>query len=277
MLKRLITHVCLTLGLSMLLLHLFQRHFIYFPTQSIPTLEKYHATDMRIVSFQTYDDVHLSSWYKPASHHQETVLILHGNAGHVGDRMPLARQFIQAGYGVLLLEYRGYGGNEGSPSELGLYWDGQAALHFLYQQGVKPNQVVLYGESLGTGVATELATEHPVCAVILQSPFTSLVDLARYHYPWILVSLRDPFNSLGRMKQIHSPILVLHGKRDQTVPFTEGVAIFNQANDPKKMVVFDEQNHNDLWRAPGFFEKIIHFLNAHGCVEARRTDNVVFL
>lgn len=254
---------CLSLIITVLLLYVFQRRLIYFPEQYTPVLQDYHATDMTVVTLKTKDNIELMSWYKPATNNQPTLLFLHGNAGHIGYRMPLIRQFLKAGFGVLLLEYRGYGGNKGSPTEQGLYADGQTALAFLYQQGMKPKQIILYGESLGTGIATKPAVENPIGCVILQSPFTSLASLSRFHYPWSMIKPWDQFNSLERMKQIHAPLLVLHGRRDQIVPFAEGLAIFNEANMPKEMLEFDKQNHNDLWDAREFSEKIIRFSREH--------------
>lgn len=254
---------CLSLIIIVLLLYVFQRRLIYFPEQYTPSLQDYHATDMTVLTLKTKDNIELMSWYKPATNNQPTLLFLHGNAGHIGYRVPLIRQFLKAGFGVLLLEYRGYGGNQGSPTEQGLYEDGQTALAFLYQQGIKPKQIILYGESLGTGIATKLAVENPIGCVILQSPFTSLVSLSRFHYPWNLFKPWDQFNSLERMKQIHAPLLVMHGKHDQIVPFVEGLAIFNEANAPKEMLEYDKQHHNDLWDAHEFSEKIIRFSREH--------------
>ena len=263
MLKQVIMVLSLLVCFCILLFYVFQRRLIYFPEHDTPTLQDYHATDMTLVTLQTNDNLQLTSWYKAAINNQSTLLFLHGNAGHIGYRMPLARQFINAGFGVFLLEYRGYGGNGGYPTEHGLYEDGRTALRFLYQQGVESKQVILYGESLGTGVATQLAVEYPVCAVILQSPFTSLVSLSQDHYPWLMIKPWDRFNSLEKMKKIHVPLLVLHGKQDQVVPFDDGLLLFNQANEPKKMVVFEDKNHNNLWGASGFFEEIIHFIHTH--------------
>lgn len=263
MLRQILSVLLPVLCITALLLYICQRQWIYFPAKQKPRLQDFHATDMSLVSIQTKDHLELSSWYKPAINNQATVLFLHGNAGHIGYRMPLARQFINAGFGILLLEYRGYGGNSGSPTEEGLYDDGFSALNYLYQQGVKPKQVILYGESLGTAVATKLAVDNVVCAVILQSPFTSLQDLSRFHYPWIMIKPWDRFNSLERIKQNHSPLLVLHGKEDRIVPFAEGLTIFNQANEPKKMLAFEHKDHNDLWTTPGFFDGIIHFVRDH--------------
>lgn len=260
MLKQILIILGLLFCFVTLLLYIFQRRLIYFPAQQIVKLQDYQATDMSVVVLHTKDNLELTSWYKPAIDNQPTLLFLHGNAGHIGYRMPLVRQFIKAGFGVFLLEYRGYGENKGTPSELGLYEDGRAAIQFLYQKGIKSEQIALYGESLGTAVATKLAVEYPVCAVVLQAPFTSLASLSKYHYSWIMIKPWDRFDSLERIKQIHAPLLVLHGKRDQVVPFDEGLRLFDQANEPKTMRAFDDRNHNDLWGARGFSEDVIRFV-----------------
>ncbi len=259
MLKTIFSTLLISAVVIILLSYIFQRHLIYFPDKHKPRLQDYNATDMCLVKLRTKDNIELSSWYKSAKQNQPTLLFLHGNAGNIGYRMPLIRKFIKAGFGVFLLEYRGYGGNKGSPTEQGLYEDGQTALTFLYKKGIKPQKIILYGESLGTGIATKLAAENPIACIILQSPFTSLANLARFHYPWSIIKPWDKYSSIKRMKQIHAPLLVVHGKKDNIVPFTEGLAIFNEANNPKDIFVFDEKNHNDLWDAHDFFEKIIKF------------------
>lgn len=246
-----------------LLMYVFQRHLIYFPDVHKPKPDKYDAKDMTVITLHTEDKIQLTAWYKPAADHKSTLLYLHGNAGHIGYRMPLVRQFIKAGLGVLLLEYRGYGGNAGKPTEKGLYKDARAAVNFLEQQGIKSSQLVMYGESLGSAVATKMAIEHPVCAVILLSPLTSLPSLARYHYPWILVKPWDRFDSLDRISKINAPLLIVHGKRDQVVPYQEGLILFNQAVEPKKMITFEQLDHHNMWSGNGFTASLIQFIEAH--------------
>lgn len=245
----------------MLVMYLFQRSFMYFPDNNLPLTKEFHAQDMQVVSL-IGDGLILHSWYKPAPLNRPTILYLHGNAGHIGYRMPLARNLINAGFGLFLLEYRGFGGNKGRSNEQGLYEDGRLALKFLQQQGVKISQVILYGESLGTAVATKLATEEPVCALILQTPFTSFVHLARYHYPWLPFKPWDRFDSLDRMSEIHSALLVLHGKNDLVVPYEQGLAIFESAKQPKKMISYENKGHNNLWDHQ-FFSDVIQFINEH--------------
>lgn len=246
-----------------LLMYVFQRHLIYFPSQERPILSHYQIKDMQVVHVQTHDGISLTSWYKPAQANQPTFLYLHGNAGNIGNRMLLAKQFIDVGFGLLLLEYRGYGGNKGQPTEQGLYEDGRAGLRFLHQQGIKPEQIVLYGESLGTGIATRLATENNVCAVVLQSPYTSLSNLAHYHYPWVWFNPWDKFDSLSRIDEINAPLLILHSKEDGIVPYSHGIQLFRQAREPKKMLSFDNVGHNDIWDATDFTKKISDFIKRH--------------
>ena len=255
--------IVLLLSILLVLTYSFQRQLIYFPNPQKPLLIDFEAGDMKDVSLHTKDNLTLNSWYKPAATNKPTVLFLHGNGGNIGYRMPIARQFINAGFGVLLLEYRGYGGNKGHPTEQGLYEDGETALHFLEQQGVSPAKLALYGESLGSGVATKLATKNSYCALILQSPFTSLTDTAHYHYPWLPLKPWDQYNSLDRIKSIHSPLLIMHGTDDHLVPYEEGLTLFNAGLQPKKMLTYKGYDHNNLPAANGFYHEIVGFIQQH--------------
>lgn len=254
--------------IMMLMMYFWQRHLIYFPSRETPNRLAFQAGQMQVVTLHTEDHLRLNAWYKPAESNQPTILHFHGNAGHIGFRMPLAHPLIASGFGVLLVEYRGYGGNEGSASEQGLYQDGRAAVQFLRSQGVPLNRMVFFGESLGTGIAVKLATEYPVCSVILQSPFTSLVDLARYHHPWIFLKPWDRFESLARIQAIQAPLLILHGKQDEIVPYAQGALLFKQAREPKKMKSFPGAGHNNLWGQPGFIQEILTFMDAY-CQESQ--------
>ncbi len=253
---------CSILIIITLLMYVFQRSLIYFPATEVPSRQVYHATDLQALHLKTSDGIELLAWYKAAKENQPTVLFLHGNAGHIGYRMFLTRAFLKSGFGVLLLEYRGYGGNKGSPSEKGFYTDARAAIHFLQRQGISSQHLVLYGESLGTGVAVKMAREFPVCALVLQSPYTSLAAVARYHYPWIFIAPWDEYDSLARIHHVKSPLLILHGKEDKLVPFTQGLALFNQANEPKTLVALDNKGHDDLWDLR-FAKTVIDFIQYH--------------
>ncbi|GGI87406.1 alpha/beta hydrolase [Legionella impletisoli] len=261
MIKQLFLITLAVFGFFLLLTYFWQRSLIYLPVKKMPKLSEFQANDMHEVHIKTADGLSLLSWYKPARFDKPTILYFHGNAGHIGYRVPLIRDYMKEGYGVFLLEYRGYGGNPGRPTEQGLYEDGRAAINYLLQEGVKPSQIVLFGESLGTGVATKIATEQQVCAVILQSPFTSLVELSRYHYPWAFLKPWDRYDSLQRMEAIKAPLLVAHGKRDQIVPFKQGLTIYESAKEPKQLIVL-ERGHNDLW-SDAYSKHVHEFINKH--------------
>jgi len=249
--------------LAMVTFYFLQRTLIYAPSKITPDRHAFQAHDMQVVQLSTHDGLTLRSWYKSAEQKKPTVVIFHGNAGHVGTRMPLARHLITEGFGVLLLEYRGYGGNPGSPTEQGLYDDTRAAMKFLKQEHVSLQNTVLYGESLGTGVATHVATQYPnACAIILQSPYTSMADLGRYHYPWIPIEPWDKFDSIGRIHSIHMPLLALHGTSDTLVPYDQGSALFAKANQPKEWIELPDQGHSDLWQ-PDFLNTVTTFINQH--------------
>jgi len=176
------------------------------------------------------------------------VLFCHGNGGNVGDRAPHASLLAAAGFDVLLFDYRGYGRSRGRPGEDATYADARAArAALLAADGVDPAHVLYLGESLGAAVALELALAHPPAALVLQSPFTSVRDMARVHYPLIPRALvPDAYPSLDRIRHLRAPLLVLHGARDTIVPLIYGEALFEAAPEPKRLEVFPDAGHNDL-------------------------------
>jgi uncharacterized protein len=248
--------------ISTLFLYFFQRHLIYFPSKEHLSRARYNAHDMQKVVLKTDDGIKLISWYKKPKQGMPVLLYFHGNAGHIGGRMPFIRNFLNKGLGVFLLEYRGYAQNKGSPSEKGFYKDGKAAIEYLQKSGVKLKDIVLYGESIGSGVATQIGYEYPVCAMILQSPFTSLADVSKYHYPWIVIKPKDVFDSITKVKAMHQPLLIIHGKQDTIVPYTQGETLYLHANKPKKMLSYEGRGHNDLWQA-GFVDDVMTFITTY--------------
>jgi uncharacterized protein len=250
--------------LGALLFYFMQRTLVYSPSKITPSRKAFQAEDMQRVRLITIDNLSLNAWYKAASKSTHpTLIIFHGNAGHIGTRMPLARQLIQKGFGVLLFDYRGYGGNPGHPSETGLYQDARAGMVFLKQQSIPIKQIVLYGESIGTGVAVKMATEYPkACALILQSPYTTLKALGKHRYPWIPIAPWDKFDSLRRIQSIHMPLLALHGTQDPVVPYEQGRSLFNAANQPKQWQSLKNKGHSNLW-TPAFIHTVSTFINEH--------------
>ena len=235
---------------------------IYQP-YGVPSPAAADAAGMRAVSYETEDRLTLGSWYRASEGGKRTLVYFHGNAGHLGDRAALVQPYLQAGYGVLLAGYRGYGGNPGWPDEAGFYADGRAALSWLAGIGVSAGQTVLFGESLGTGVAVQMAVEHPVAGIVLQSPFTSVVDVGRDKMPWLPVSLliSDRFDSLSKIHRIAAPLLLIHGEADRVVPVGFGRRLFAAASEPKTARFVPGAGHDDL-HAFGICGTVIGFLEA---------------
>jgi hypothetical protein len=242
-------------------LYVFQRHLLYFPDVARPELGDLAALGVREIMLKTADGLSLLSWYLPPRDGRPVIAYFHGNGGHIGYRAERLRRFARTGYGVLMAEYRGYGGNPGTPSERGLVADGGAVLDFLGGEGMTPNRLVIYGESLGSGVAVPLATQREVAGVILEAPFTSVAEVAQYHYSFIPASalVRDRFDSLARISDVKGPILVLHGERDRIVPVRFGRALFEAAPQPKELWLAPEAGHEDLVRY-GALEAVLDFV-----------------
>lgn len=248
--------------LLLTLLYIFQRHLIYFPSSEVvasPT--DAGVPEMRVIELHTRDGVTIKAWYRPPLYpHMPTLLYLHGNAGNISNRAMLVKPYLKEGFGVLLLTYRGYSGNPGTPSEEGLYQDARSAIGFLKQENVPEKCLVLMGESIGGAVAIQMATEYFVGAIILQAPFTSLVAVGQFHYPFLPIKffLKDRYESLEKIKNIHVPVLIIHGKRDGIIPPAFSRQLFEVMNPPKQMEFIPFAGHNDLFE-PAL---IIQFIKA---------------
>ena len=230
-----------------------QRNLMYHPVASLGTPLSHNIPEVVSIKVGSSDNLNITSWFKMGSSNKPFLIFFHGNAGHIGDVAAKARPYVDAGFGILLVGYRGFGGNPGKPSEKGLYEDSAAALNFLLLSGVKSNHWVLYGESLGAAIAVEMATRFnhlvPVSSVVLEAPFTSMADAARAHYPFapIKLLLKDNYDSLSKIDKITSPIMILHGDMDETVPQKLGIKLFNAANEPKYSLWVNGAGHNDLY------------------------------
>ena len=234
----------------------FQRELMYFP-DGAPRVapSTYSMLDgVQEVSFTTADGLTLVAWYAPAPADRPTVVMFHGNGGSLrGERYRLKR-LKDAGMGALLVAYRGYSGNAGTPDEQGLYADARAALDWLEQSGVASTSIVLYGISLGTGVATKMAAERDFAAVVLESPYTSTVDVAAWRFPVVPVTflMEDRFESLARIRAITEPLLIMHGDADTVIPQHFGRELYDAANQPKEGFWPHGLGHNDIFDYGGF-------------------------
>jgi len=229
-------------------LYLFQRSLLYVPDRARPDAAATGIAGLSEVTLATADGLQLLSWYVAPPPGRPLVVYFHGNGGSVAGRSERVRRLAREGVGILLLEYRGYGGNPGTPTEAGLVADARAALDFAKSQGIDQTRLVLWGESLGTGVAVAMASERKVAAVILEAPYTTLVAAAQRAYPFVPVNLllKDRFESLSRIASIHAPLLIAHGERDTVVPTDLGRALFAAASEPKESWFAPLGTHTDL-------------------------------
>ena len=238
--------LCLYAGAA-IVLYTVQRSLMYFPDTAHTTPAQAGLAAAEEVPLIAADGVHISAWHVAAKDGKPVVLYLHGNGGSLHYRVERFKKLAADGIGLVALEYRGYGGNPGSPSERGFIADAEAA--YAYAAARYPaKQIVAWGESLGTGVAVALAAQKPVGRVILEAPFTSAAAVAALHYWYMPIRLlmKDQFRSDARIAKVKSPLLILHGVHDHVVPYTMGDRLFALANEPKHIVRFLDGGHEDL-------------------------------
>lgn len=240
-------------GAVALYLFLMQPRLLYYPEMPGRELE---ATPAHIglayedVSLRTVDGVHLHAWFIPADNPRATVLFCHGNAGNISHRLESIRLLHSLGLQVLIFDYRGYGQSEGSPSEAGTYHDADAAWRHLRQDRALPaSGIIIHGRSLGAAVAADLASRTRPAAVILESAFTSVPDMAAGIYPWLPVRLlsRYRYNSLDKVARIAAPLLLVHSRDDGIIPFAHGQRLFDRAREPKSLLEING-GHNDAFQ-----------------------------
>ncbi|HEX2297595.1 MAG TPA: alpha/beta hydrolase [Pseudonocardiaceae bacterium] len=227
-----------------------QRRLIYFPEPSVVPPVASVLPGAREVRLHTADGLELGAWLMPASGRDRnvTVLVASGNAGNRSLRAPLAAMLSRAGMAVLLFDYRGYGGNSGTPSEAGLALDVRAAHQYLIEDhGVRQDRLLYFGESLGAAVVTELATEHPPAGLLLRSPFVELAAVGRAHYPYLPVDalLRDRYPLAEQLARITVPTTVVYGTEDGIVPPDQSRAVATHAGGPTALVAVHGADHND--------------------------------
>jgi fermentation-respiration switch protein FrsA (DUF1100 family) len=238
--------LCLYLGLSALL-YFTQRSLMYFPDTAHVTPAQAGLPHVEEVPLTTADGEHITVWHAPPVEGKPVIVYFHGNGGALHYRVARFEKLIEDGIGLVAVEYRGYGGNSGSPSESGLIADAETAYAFAAAH-YSTSQIVLWGESLGTGVAVALAAEKPVARVILEAPFTSAAAVAKKQYWYMPVGLlmKDQFHSDERIDKVTAPLLILHGFKDHVVPFAMGQQLFELAHQPKYIVKFLDGDHEDL-------------------------------
>jgi len=247
------------------LIYLQQPSMIFYPDPTLQVSPEDWKMNYEDVTFSTSDGVELNGWFIPGSAARKTVLFFHGNAGNISHREASIRIFHDMGVNVFIFDYRGYGKSQGSPSEHGLYLDATAAWDYLLdQKKIKPENIILFGRSLGGAVASQLATQVKSAGLILESTFTSARDMAKIIMPVVsyLVVMRYQFNSISRIKNINQPLLVLHSPQDDIISYQLGVRLFKKANEPKTLVKMRGDHNNGFLRSQPEYEQALKgFIN----------------
>ncbi len=229
-----------------------QRSMQYPASARVTNVEEARLEGFQDITIETEDGETLRAFWHPPEEGRALVLYFHGNGGSLWNRRDRARLLARDGRGVLLVSYRGYSGSTGSPTEAGLHRDARAAYAFA-REHVPAGKILGYGESLGTGVVTRLAAEHELGAIVLDAPFTSTADVAQRIYPFIPVSwlMHDQFRSIDVIDRVEEPILIMHGRHDQVVPYDFGRALYAAAISEKHFISFGNSGHVSLFEDGG--------------------------
>ena len=233
-----------------LLIFIFQRKILFNVSGRPNSPEYYGLSDIQVVSISTYDSVKLLAWFHKPKLNNPILIYFHGNSYDIGERSYRIKRYIDNGWGVLLLSWRGYSGNLGKPTEKNLYIDGKSAVQWIKQNTkYSYNNIVIYGESLGAAVAVELGSRARYKSIILEAPFKSIYHIAKkryFAYPTKYLIL-DKFDNLSKIHMIKSPLLIINGKKDEITPYQHGAELYNNAKEPKKYLCIDEAMHNNLY------------------------------
>ena len=235
------------------LFYIFQSHYIYYPERNLSTDPGRIGLQFESVYFKTADGVKLSGWFIPSDSARGVILFCHGNAGNISHRLESIEIFHRLKLDIFIFDYRGYGKSEGKPTEQGTYEDAEAAWRYLIEERqLAPIEIIIFGRSLGGAVASWLAHKHTPRALILESAFTSLRDIAATLYPYLPVRrlLRFEYNTAEYLRSVNCPVLIIHSRQDELMPFNQGQQLFEVAREPKKFLEITG-THNDGFIASG--------------------------
>ena len=245
-------------------IYFYQRNLLYHPSENNYQNDKIQFSYDEIF-IKVDDKIKLKSWIINKNLKKfKTLLFFHGNAGELSNRIYKLNELNKLDINILLISWRGFSGNEGSPTEENLYKDAKAAIKWLNRKEVENNKIILYGESLGTGVAVEIGKKNNFNSIILESPFTSMENAAKIYYPYLPVKLllKDKYNSISKIKKITTPILIMHGKKDDIVPFSMGKELFEKANNPKYSYFTSDDDHMMEFNAK-LLKSLKNFIDKH--------------
>lgn len=243
--RNLLIGLLVVYGIVLAALFFMQRSLLYPASDRRSTVAEAGLGEFQDLVLQTTDNERLVGWWKPPQPGKAIVLYFHGNGGSLWNRRLRAQALTETGRGLLMVSYRGYSGSSGTPSEEGLRTDARAAYEWL-SRSYEASRIVVYGESLGTGVAVHLASEKPVAGLVLDAPYTSTADVASLMYWYVPVRwlMLDQFRSLDIIRQVKAPILIMHGTADRVIPFVFGEQLFQAAPEPKQFLRLDGEGHS---------------------------------
>ncbi len=241
-----------------------ERTFVFFPERRLPFTPSQFGMKYEDVYFDAADGVTLHGWLIDAGDDAPMVMWFHGNAGTIADRLDNARLLFDRDLSLFMVEYRGYGKNDGEPSEKGIYRDGQGAYDYLISRGIAPENLIIFGRSLGSTVAVYVASCNECAGVILETAFTNMAEMAKTHFPIIpgLGAFKNKFCSIDRITSIRAPILFIHGDRDELVPHKFGRKLYNAARSEKEFYTIPGAHHNDTYVVGGkeYFDRFERFV-----------------
>ncbi len=229
--------------------YLSQRQLMYFPTRERVLPQEVGLVAVEEVALRNQAGETLLSWFGKARTGKPTLLFFHGNGGALNHRAHRFRGLMADGFGIFMLGYPGYGGSDGRPSERAFLEGATLAYEYLQGQGLESDDIVIYGESIGSSIAIQLAASVGAKGLVLEAPMSSAADVARVHYPWLLAGLliKDSYRSIDHIDKIDMPMLVMHGENDRIIPIELGRKLFDAALDPKTFVGLPGAGHNDLY------------------------------
>jgi len=242
-----------------------ENHFVFYPEKSLDVLPSEFALEFTDCYFTTPDGERLHGWFFPPEGDTPVLLFCHGNAGNISHRLENIQLLLNRGLGVFIFDYRGYGRSTGDPSEKGIYIDGKSAYnHLIQHHGILPENIVLFGRSLGACVAIELSLKNRARCIIIESAFTSIKDMAKRLFPFVIFSslLPDHYNNFVKIRNVTMPKLFIHGQKDTLVPLSMGKELFMISPEPKDFFPIEKAGHNDTFIVGGdeYFNKLISFI-----------------
>lgn len=244
-----------------------ENRFVFFPDKRIEETPRSSGLAYEEIYFKTQDGLSLNGWWIPGTGSPLTILWFHGNAGNISHRLDnIKLRHHLLGTNIFIFDYREYGRSEGRASEEGTYRDGDSAIRYLHGRGdVDPTKIIFLGESIGSAVAVEMAIRHGCAALILESPFLSIPEMAKASFPFLPIGsfLQTRYDTLSKIEQVRAPLLIVHGENDEIVPFQQGRRLFEAAREPKEFYSIKSAHHNDLYLVGGqaYLETLNRFLS----------------